>query len=84
MRNGGSGKKDLNPESSPRIDDYEFQRLHLRYLERKDPNRRASERVERPVDVKPMYGGRIVAWNEYLAMVERGEAKYPPTHHRSS
>lgn len=66
-------------EVSAPVDEYEYQRLLTIYRQRTDPNRRAPERVERPINIKPTeIGGRIVTWPEYLEMVERGEAQYPP------
>lgn len=61
------------------ISDAEFHRLLTLYKQRTDPNRRAPERVDRPIIIKPsVAGARIVTWPEYLEMVERGTAQYPP------
>src|SRR5512139_1903656 len=57
----------------------EYFRLLNLYMQRKDPNRRASPRVERPIDIKPsVAGARIVDFREYQEMVEKGEAQFPP------
>lgn len=67
-------------EAKTPIDDYEYNKLLALYRERTDPNRRAPERVDRPIVIKPaVAGGRIVNWPEYLDMVERGAAQYPPS-----
>src|SRR5512139_1211588 len=57
----------------------EYFRLLDLYTQRKDSNRRSPERVEKPIDLKPsISGARIVNWSQYLELVERSEAQYPP------
>lgn len=61
------------------ISDAEFHRLWALYKQRNDPNRRAPPRVDRPIDIKPSVpGARIVNWEQYMEMVERGAAIFPP------
>lgn len=62
------------------IDEHEFNRLLTIYKQRTDPNRRAPERVEKPIDIRPsVAGARIVNWAQYLEMVDEGRASYPPS-----
>ena len=69
-----------DPTPTVQVDEYEYQRLLALYRQRTDPNRRAPERIERPIDIKPsVVGGRIVNWPEYLDLVSQGAAQYPPS-----
>ena len=66
-------------ELSAPISDTEYARLYMLHKQRTDPNRRAPERVDKPITIAPsVAGGRVVNWKQYLEAVERGEAQYPP------